>query len=199
MRDGADVVLARYITHPEVVVDATMAVDRWTLSERGLARLSRLLEAPWVEAIGRIVCSGETKARQTAGFLSDRRGLPIEVRADTGEIDRSATGFLPHHEHESCANACFAAPTVSARGWERAIDAQRRIVTALEDLFVDDQSSDVAVVGHGGVGTLWYCYLAGVPIDRRWDQPHQGHYFSVDLHTGRPLHGWRPFEQAARS
>ena len=197
--DGVRVVLARYITHPEVVVDATVAVNRWTLSERGLARLDRLLEAPWLETIGRIVCSDETKARQTAEVLSERRGLPIEVRADTGEIDRSATGVLPVDEHERCADACFAAPTVSARGWERAIDAQRRIASALEDLFIEDQSSDVAVVGHGGVGTLWYCYLADVPIDRRWDQPHQGHYFSVDLQTRRPLHRWRPFEDAADS
>jgi broad specificity phosphatase PhoE len=192
------VVLARYITHPEVVVDATVAVTRWTLSERGLARLDRLLEAPWLQTIGRIVCSDELKARQTAQALSGRRDLPIEVRADAGEIDRSATGVLPVDEHERCANACFAAPTVSVRGWERAIDAQRRIVTALEDLFIEDQSSDVAVVGHGGVGTLWYCYLADVPIDRRWDQPRQGHYFSVDLQTGRPLHRWRPFEDAAK-
>jgi broad specificity phosphatase PhoE len=196
-RDAARVAVARYITHPEVIVDAAVAVDHWVLSERGLARLGRLLEAPWVETVGRIVCSGETKARQTASVLADRRGLPIEIRALTGEIDRSATGFLPPEEHEACADACFARPAVSARGWERAIDAQRRIAAALEDLFVDDQASDVAVVGHGGVGTLWFCYLAGVPIERRWDQPHQGHYFSVDLDARCPLHHWRPFEVAA--
>jgi broad specificity phosphatase PhoE len=180
------VAVARYNTHPEVIVDAAVAVDRWVLSERGLARLGRLLEAQWVETVGRIVCSAETKARQTASVLAGRRGLPIEIRALTGEIDRSATGFLPPEEHEACADACFARPVVTARGWERAVDAQRRIAVALEDLFADDQASDVAVVGHGGVGTLWFCYLAGVRIERRWDQPHQGHYFSVDLDARFP-------------
>jgi broad specificity phosphatase PhoE len=189
--------MARYLTHPEVLVNPAVAVDRWVLSDRGRARLDRLLEARWIDAIGRIVSSAETKARQTASALADHRGLPVEIRARTGELDRSATGFLPPGEHEACADACFARPEVSARGWERAIDAQQRIASALEDLFIDSQSSDIAVVGHGGVGTLWYCHLAGVPIERCWDQQHQGHYFSVDLETRRPLHHWRPFEVAA--
>ncbi|MFO1191293.1 MAG: histidine phosphatase family protein [Rhodoferax sp.] len=29
----------------------------------------------------------------------------------------------------------------------------------------------VLIVAHGAVGTLLYCHLAGLPIDRRWDQP----------------------------
>ena len=86
----------------------------------------------------------------------------------------------------------FADPTVSASGWECAVDAQRRIVAALADLLVDERAGDIAVVGHGGVGTFWYCHLAGVPIDRRRDQPGQGHHFTVDRSTGRPLHAWRP-------
>ncbi len=48
---------------------------------------------------------------------------------------------------------------------------------------------DIAVVGHGGVGTLWYCHLAGIPIARQWDQPGQGHYITV--REGRPHHHWR--------
>jgi hypothetical protein len=44
------------------------------------------------------------------------------------ENDRSATGFLPPDEFETVANRLFAEPLVSIRGWERAIDAQLRIV-----------------------------------------------------------------------
>jgi broad specificity phosphatase PhoE len=126
--------------------------------------------------------------------LAARRRLSVETRPGTGEIDRAATGFLPHDQHELVADACFAEPTVGVRGWERAIDAQARIGAALADLFVGEQHGDVVVVGHGGVGTLWWCCLTGTPIERRWDQPGQGHYFSVDLRTRRPLHHWRPFE-----
>jgi broad specificity phosphatase PhoE len=194
MRDAAVVAIARYISHPEVVVDPFVAVDRWVLSERGHERLLRLLDLPWIRAIGRIVCSEEPKAQQTAAVLAAHRLLPVETRPGLGEINRSATGFLAPDQHESVAEACFANPTVSAHGWERAVDAQARIAAALDDLFLDAQHEDVAVVGHGGVGTLWYCRVAGVPIGRRWDQRGQGHYFSVDLRTGHPLHHWRRFE-----
>jgi len=194
MRDAAVMTVARYISHPEVVIEPHLAVDRWVLSQRGYGRLARLLDLPWVAAIGRIVCSEEPKAKQTADALAASRGLPVETRHGLGEIDRSATGFLPPKQHELVADACFAQPTLSAHGWERAVDAQARIAAALADLFVDEQHSDVAVIGHGGIGTLWFCHLAGVPIERRWDQPGQGHYFSVDLRTRRPLHHWRQFE-----
>jgi broad specificity phosphatase PhoE len=159
-----------------------------------MRRLAVLCTAPWVRTIGRVVCSAEVKAVQTATALAERQGVPIEVRPGTGEIDRSATGFLPSARHDAVADDCFARPAESIEGWERAVDAQRRIVDGLADLFVDESTGDVAVVGHGGVGTLWYCHLAGLPIDRRLDQPGQGHYFSVDLHTHRPLHHWRRFE-----
>src|SRR5450755_2875698 len=43
--------------------------------------------------------------------------------------------------------------------------------------------SDILIVGHGGVGTLWHCHLNALAIERRHDQPGQGHYFSVDLET----------------
>ena len=47
-----------------------------------------------------------------------------------GENDRSATGFLPREEFWATADLFFAHPTESIRGWERAIDAQARIVAA---------------------------------------------------------------------
>jgi broad specificity phosphatase PhoE len=191
------VAIIRYLSHPEVVVDPAEPFTAWRLSERGRERLAGLVDQPWVADIGRIICSAEHKARETAAALAARRGLDVEVRPGSGEIDRTSTGFLPSSEHEAVADACFANAEVSVRGWERAIDAQARIASALADLLNDEQPGDVvdvAVVGHGGVGTLWWCLLAGVPIERRWDQPGQGHYYSVDTRTRRPLHHWLPFE-----
>ena len=95
---------------------------------------------------------------------------------------------MPPDEFEVVADACFARPDASARGWEPAAAAQRRIVRALADL-LGAAGPDTAVVGHGGVGTLWYCHLAGLPIERRWDQPGQGHYVTVV--DGAPVHHWR--------
>jgi len=49
-----------------------------------------------------------------------------------GENDRSATGFLARDEFEATVNAFFAYPQDSIRGWEPAVDAQARIVRAIE-------------------------------------------------------------------
>ncbi|QGG93918.1 histidine phosphatase family protein [Actinomarinicola tropica] len=183
----------RYITHPDVVPDPDVLVPEWRLSPTGVARARAMAAQPWVEATGRVVSSPENKARAAAAILAERLHLVVEVRPDTGEIDRSSTGYLPAEEHEAHADRFFALPDVSTGGWERAADAQERVHAALADLLVPGEA-DVAVVGHGAVGTLWYCRLTGQPIDRRHDQPGQGHYFTVDLVTREVLHPWRPID-----
>ncbi len=75
------------------------------------------------------------------------------------------------------------------RGGERAVDAQQRIVAAAGRA-VAGADGDVALVRHGGVGTLLLCALLGVPIDRRHDRPGQGSVFSYDPCTGRGAHPW---------
>lgn len=177
----------RYITHPEVVVDPAVPVPEWGLSERGRARVERMLDQPWVGDLARIVSSTETKAVEAAEILAAHCGLDVEQRAETGEIDRTVPGFLPPAEFEVVADVCFAEPALSSAGWEPAARAQARITAALADLLA--APGVTAVVGHGGVGTLWYCHLAGITIERRWDQPGQGHYVTV-VH-GRPVHHWR--------
>ena len=112
------------------------------------------------------------------------------------ENDRSATGYLPRKEFEDVADCFFSEPTQSIRGWERAIDAQRRIVAEIEATLANAQTGDVLYVGHGGVGTLLRCWLAGVPIDRKHDQPggKGGCLFSFSLPDRKPISDWRLIE-----
>ena len=44
---------------------------------------------------------------------------------------------------------------------------------------------DVAIVSHGGVGTLLLCQLKGTAIHRAEDQPGHGHWFAFDRDTRR--------------
>ncbi|CAA9246505.1 MAG: Mlr7505 protein [uncultured Acidimicrobiales bacterium] len=193
--EGAGSRVLRYVTHPEVAIDPETAVGSWRLSSEGVRRAEAMCRRPWVGRITRIVSSDETKAVQTAEVLAAHTGVEVEVRLGIGENDRSATGFVPPARFEQLADRFFAEPEASVEGWERAVDAQLRIVTGLRDLLSEVRSGDVAVIGHGGVGTLWYCALAGLPIDRRHDQPHQGHYFTVDRGSGLPTHGWQPIDR----
>ncbi len=189
--------LALYISHPQVCVDPAVPVPHWSLSDIGFARLRALHGAAWPKSITAIHASDETKAIHTADELARSAGCPVHTHHDMGENDRSSTGFLPPPEFEAMADAFFASPQISVRGWERAIEAQTRIVRAVERVIaVHDATKPVAFSGHGGVGTLLYCHLAGEPISRLRDQPAGGgNVFAFDIATRRPLFAWTPLEQ----
>lgn len=193
--------LFRYISHADVIKDPDVPVPRWGLNPVGRQRVEALADQDWLGRIGRLVSSDETKAVETATILAERWDLVVEIRPETGETDRSATGYVTEERHTELAARYFAAPTESADGWERAVDSQRRVVEALADLVGEspDPSEqpgrpDVAVVGHGGVGTLLWSHLAGRPIAQADDQPHQGHYWTFDRSTGVMLHRWWPID-----
>lgn len=177
------------ITHPEVAVDPRTEVTSWSLSAAGRARAARLAAQPWVPALDRLVSSAERKARETAAVLAAAHGLPWTVDAALGENDRSATGFLPPEEFEQVADAFFARPQESVRGWEAARHAQQRVVAAVRR-HTTGGTDAVGFVAHGAVGTLLWCDLERRPVDRRHDQPGQGSWYPFDPVTWTAGHGW---------
>ncbi len=188
-----------FITHPEVMVDANVPVPDWSLSERGLERMHRLLDSPWVDDITSVYCSTEKKAIDGAEVLARHLSLPIQKIAALGENDRSATGYLPSAEFEMIADQFFAAPQHSVRGWETADAAQARIVEATSTLLGDDVSAGaIAIVSHGAVGALLLCHLAGYPIARKYDQPGAGggNYYCFELESMQLAHEWKPIDRA---
>jgi broad specificity phosphatase PhoE len=186
-----------FITHPEVVIDPSVPVPQWPLSARGRCRMHRLLRRDWLWEVGAIYCSTEQKALDGATILSEVTRVPVHAVAELGENDRSATGYLPPAEFDAAVDAFFARPSESVRGWERAEAAQARIVRAITHIArVAPGSSPLAVVSHGGVGTLLLCHLTGQPISRRAEQPGTsgGHYFLCHLPEGRLIHSWRSID-----
>lgn len=180
-----------FITHPEVQVDPARPVPRWSLSEKGVARMTKFVARGVLDDVAHIWSSGETKAIESANILAARLKLPVQVEEDLHENERSATGFLPAPEFEATADQFFAQPNESIRAWERAVDAQARIIRAVDRVTAASSSGDVAIVAHGGVGTLLMCAHLRSPINRRFDQPHQGHYWCF-TETRAVLHQWKP-------
>ncbi len=185
-----------YITHPQVEIDPAVPVPKWGLSELGAARAREAAESSWVNQLRRFVSSDETKAIETAQILAATAGVTVEIVHGMHENDRSATGFLPPPEFEKAADWFFAHPEESFKGWERAIDAQRRIVSAVTDVLAShDPASPIAFVGHGGVGTLLKCHLQGCSIRRDRDQPGGGgNLYCFSLADRRLSCDWTPIE-----
>jgi broad specificity phosphatase PhoE len=131
-----------------------------------------------------------------AAVLASHLGLAPMVHTALGENDRSATGYLPKPEFEAQANAFFARPGDSVGGWERAVDAQTRIVSAVRAVTAAAGPGDIAIVSHDGVGALLLCHLLDRPISRASDQPpgNGGHFLAFDRATWAPLHGWRTID-----
>ena len=187
--------LVRYLTHPQVQIDPHVPVQSWHLSVIGAARVQALIAAGWLAGTTVVVSSAEQKALETAEPLAAALGVPLETRAEMHENDRSATGFLAPAEFASVANEFFAHPNQSIRGWERAVDAQVRIVREAEAVLSRQHEGDVLFVGHGAVGTLLLCHYCNVTISRTHDQRSGGGcYFTMTKANRRVLHSWRCME-----
>ena len=189
--------LLHFITHPEVVIDPMLPVPEWRLAPEGVRRMGLALGRPWMSRLGSVFSSAERKATDAARLIADRFHLSPVIIAALGENDRSATGYLPKAEFEAVADRFFAQPERSVRGWERSVDAQRRIRAAVDRVIAEAPGDgDVAVVSHGGVGALLLCHLKGIPIDRAEDQPGAGGgcVYSFDVESRTLLSGWRRIE-----
>jgi broad specificity phosphatase PhoE len=185
----------RYLTHPQVHIDPALPVPSWRLSAQGRQRVATLIEAGWLAGTTLVVTSAETKALETAGPISQALGSRLEVREAMHENDRSSTGFLPPAEFERVADAFFARPDESPRGWETARAAQTRIVHEAEAVLARHHAGDVLFVGHGAVGTLLMSHYGRLEISRTHDQqPGGGNYFTLLKDRRRLLHRWRPIE-----
>ncbi len=183
-----------FVSHPEVVIDPAVAVPRWHLAPEGIARMRRLAADPRLEGLAAVWASDETKAIEAAGILAARFGLPVRVHPGLAEMDRSSTGYRPREAFERLADAFFAHPEVSAEGWERAVDAQARVVAAAREILAGHGEGGLALVGHGGTGALLMCALAGLPIARTYDQPRVGCTWRFTLLPPAVTQTWQPFE-----
>ena len=161
----------RYVSHPDVVVDPDVPVPQLA-PQRGRPPAARRDADP---SLGAPPSAGSSPARRRSPSRRRPRwrsqlGLQVEVRPATGEIDRSATGYLPAVEHERVADALFAHPDVSSAGWERAVDAQVRIVAALADVLVGSRHRRRCRRGRARGGR----HAVVVPPRRRADRSRAG-------------------------
>ncbi|HLV84394.1 MAG TPA: histidine phosphatase family protein [Devosia sp.] len=192
---------ALYLTHPQVMIDPAIAVPHWGLSPEGRARAEAFAARGVVPAHAVVFASEERKALELATIVSSDRDVRIDPAL--GENDRSATGYLPGDRFEAMADRFFAAPELSAEGWERALDAQARIVAAVTRALASVASErPVVFCGHGAVGTLLKCHIGGRAIARSEDQRRHGHpgggnCFAFTLEPPQLGSDWRAMEDAA--
>jgi broad specificity phosphatase PhoE len=186
-----------FLTHPEVVIDPDRPVPEWPLNAIGRARMEHFADLLADRDISAVPASTERKAMDGAAIVAERFGLSYATHEDLGENDRSSTGFIAPPEFWEVVGEFFARPHESIRGWERAIDAQTRIVNAVRRILREDKTSgDIVVVSHGGVGCLLMAHLQQVEIGResRPSHPGGGCFIVIDRGTFTLTQDWRAIE-----
>lgn len=170
-----------------------MEVKDWSLSEIGRQRIFKFSNTKILSNIKTIWSSNENKAIETAQILSTKFSIDCKFSPCLGENDRSSTGFLLPVEFEETADLFFHNPNQSIRGWETAKSAQERIVSFF--LKIEKEASqintDIVIVSHGAVGTLLYCALNKLNINRIYDQSKQGSYWIYCTKEKRVLQPWK--------
>lgn len=188
-----------YISHPQVQIDPNIPVLEWSLSIEGRTRAqefaARLNLAPNVQ----VFSSTERKAMELAERVQPN-AKARHAHVAMGENDRSATGFLAPDKFEQHAAEFFAQPDESVKGWERAVDAQNRIYKVMLAAFEIAPDGPIVLCGHGGVGSLLKCKIAGRGISQNEDQRVManaggGNCFSFTLEPNHLLCDWIPMEQ----
>ena len=186
-----------FLTHPEVVIDPAVPVPEWPLNATGRARAERFADLLAGHGVSAVYASTERKAMDGAAIVAERLGLPYATDEDLGENDRSATGYIAPPEFWEVVEQFFARPHESIRGWERAIDAQARIVRAVTRVAQGDGTAgDIVIVSHGGVGCLLTAHLQGVSIGQESRPPHPGGgcFLVLDRRTLAIRQDWRAVE-----
>jgi broad specificity phosphatase PhoE len=192
---------AIYLTHPQVRIDPHVPVPLWGLSPVGRARVEAFVAKRAVPRGTMVFSSRETKALEMAEMIAEAAGAAVLADHLMGENDRSSTGFLPPPLFEAMADRFFAHPQESADGWERAIDAQERIVATVRTALASVPADGFAIFcGHGAVGTLLKCHIGHRRISREEDQGRigdkgGGNAFLFDVHAEQLLTDWCPMEE----
>jgi len=99
------------------------------------------LKQPWVPDLFAVHFSTEPRVIDSAEILANATALPFTQTHNSGERDRSSSGYLPPAEFEHVADPFLAYTTESARGWETANEAPSRVVKALSALVESDKNS----------------------------------------------------------
>ncbi len=171
-----------FITHPDVIIDQSKPPSEWHISEKGENQVTQLASQHFWRYVQHIFTSSEPRATETGQILHSIHNIAIRPFPELQEQRRSNTNyFLSLTELAITMRMFFSRPKESIRGWESAVDAQKRMVNAidsLQELYPDYQT--IAIISHGIVGSLLRGYLMNHPIEESLCQEDIGSYIQFD-------------------
>jgi broad specificity phosphatase PhoE len=166
-----------FITHPDVIIDKDIPIDKWKLSPDGLETVERLSSESFWSEVEIIYSSSEPKASTVAEIIALKSHVPLakEYKKEClcEVLHRT---FIEPDLYAVAVEKWYLDPTGHPQGWESVNEAQKRIVACVSEIMLQNRDKTVVIVGHGGTGTLLKCFIKGVSPSYQEDPQQTGKY-----------------------
>lgn len=184
-----------YLTHPAVNIDSQTPIDQWSLSDKGWEQAKQSLELDFWKSVDVLYASTELKAYSMADMIANEYNIPFDDAHkiyDLGET-RGRT-FIPPDQFEEAVKEWYQDLDHNIHGWEPINEMFKRVGVCIDRLMANHHDKTVAIVGHGGSGTMVKCHIMGI-TPRRNDDPHEvaGGYFIADWDNKRIAQDWKRY------
>lgn len=180
-----------YITHPLAKIEPDKPNTEWSLLEDSEEELERLSVMDFWKDIDLVFSSPEKKALQTAEYIKEHNNINYDVSDDLNEVRRESYQFVELQKYLKQVEDFYLHPEDSCNGWEKAVDAQKRLINFLDKIMVEDK--DIAVISHGIIGTLLACYLKKVDPTFNEDPKVSGCMMVVDWKAKNIISEWEKY------
>ena len=154
-----------FITHPEVIPDPGIPISMWDYTDYGASRWDKILSKLWIKDIEKLYSSPETRAIKAAQRMADSLNYNLHVREDLGPVKRPTDKVLTPEEFAAARGLFYQFSTISNAGWEKAVDAQHRIIVTVDTILQESQNvHHIAVVSHEDLCILLLCHVKQIEI-----------------------------------
>ncbi|ARU63348.1 hypothetical protein CBW65_21940 [Tumebacillus avium] len=147
------------VRHAQVLIEPALPSPEWALSSEGVQSARELAKRESWQGVREIWHSPEPKAIGTARAIAEHAGLTMKQHEDLREL-AFAAGYLTAEEFQARVGAYFQGGQDDP-AFEPYVEAQARIVQAIQDIVAQADGKDVAIVSHGRILTVLYSYLLG--------------------------------------
>lgn len=141
-----------FIRHSKSLVNPSIPITTWGLSEEGVALAKKLNELTQVKTLDVIYASLQTKALETAVLATKNTGIQIKVDNRLTESTSFTNKFVSLEELEQNTKKYYFGKQVSINNGETAEEALNRFTAAVNDIIGSEAAkNNIGIVSHGNI------------------------------------------------
>jgi broad specificity phosphatase PhoE len=146
------------IRHAQVQIDTAVSSHQWQLSADGRSASHKLATKIVPYQPAHVITSQEAKAEVTGQIIAERLNIPCATAAGLQEHNRQGVPYFSDKaQFETAVANFFTHPDELVFGQETAVQAATRFTQAVNREIAAHPQTNIAIVAHGTVLTLFIC------------------------------------------